>query len=244
MEVDNRAIPLLVVRFENCLRPHEVKCFRGAVIQALREDNVLFHNHKGDKLRYAYPLVQYKTIGGHASIVCVDKGVEAIGYFFSAQKKVLMIGENQTELRLQSVLHNEFCLKRTTMWNSYRLRRWLPLNSENYKTYQEIDNMSKKIEFLEKVLVGNILSLGKGIEVFFDEPVECSITEVERSYLIANKGVKVMAFDLCFKCNVRLPYHIGLGKNASIGCGHVFPLLTSEYKKVANEDMNRGKECL
>lgn len=236
MEVDSRdsrAIALMVVRFENCLRPHEVRCFRGAVIQALKEDNVLFHNHEGDKLRYAYPLVQYKTIGGYASIVCVDKGVEAIGHFFSAQKKVLMIGENRTELRLHGIQHNEFCLKRTTMCHSYRLRRWLPLNSENYKAYQVIEDMRGKIGFLEKVLVGNILSLGKGLEVFFDKPVECSIIELERSYLVVNKGVKVMAFDLCFKCNLRLPYHIGLGKNASVGCGHVLPFALSEHKRAS-----------
>ena len=65
------------------IHQHEVTLFRGAVIKSLGEHpNLYFHNHlEGDKFRYAYPLIQYKRLGGKAAIVCVEDGVDIIGQF-------------------------------------------------------------------------------------------------------------------------------------------------------------------
>lgn len=50
----------------------EVKLFRAAAIHALQNAEVLFHNHlDGEKLRFGYPLIQYKRIRRKAAIVCV-----------------------------------------------------------------------------------------------------------------------------------------------------------------------------
>ena len=50
------------------------------------------------------------------------------------------------------------------------------------------------------------------------------ITEIGDPFLLYNKGVKMMAFNADFKCNLSIPNNLGIGKNASIGCGTVHQL--------------------
>ena len=46
---------ILTIRFENEIRREEIACFRGAIINAMENADVLFHNHTDDdSLRYAY----------------------------------------------------------------------------------------------------------------------------------------------------------------------------------------------
>lgn len=44
------------INFLNAIGVHEIPQFRGAVISTVgRDNNLLFHNHKGDGFRYSYP---------------------------------------------------------------------------------------------------------------------------------------------------------------------------------------------
>lgn len=79
---------ILVVTFANDLPAHDLSLFRGAVISTVGQEHVLFHNHQGDKLRYSYPLVQYKRIGGKAALVCLGvpwRGCRRRGRVFRQQ---------------------------------------------------------------------------------------------------------------------------------------------------------------
>ena len=61
---------ILTIKFSNHISKEEIPLFRGAVISTLEQNNILFHNHNDDNsLRYSYPLIQYKRIGGCAAIV-------------------------------------------------------------------------------------------------------------------------------------------------------------------------------
>ena len=104
-QIDERTtmiINVLTITFNNEIKPHEVPLFRGAVINALDEKQVLFHNHVGDDgFRYRYPLIQYKRLGGKAAIVCVGEGTQAIGEFFASGNFNVMIGERNEQLQLE-----------------------------------------------------------------------------------------------------------------------------------------------
>jgi hypothetical protein len=77
----------LIVFFKNDIKPFEIPKFRGAIINSLEENNILFHNHlENSNFRYSYPLIQYKCINKSAAIVCVGNGTEAIGNFFFKRK--------------------------------------------------------------------------------------------------------------------------------------------------------------
>lgn len=59
---------MFVLRFATPFSCHEIPLLRGAIIHATESKNSFSHNHHGEQLRYAYPLVQYKRIGGKAAL--------------------------------------------------------------------------------------------------------------------------------------------------------------------------------
>lgn len=219
-------IRILTLKFRNQLQPDEIKWFRGAVIHTSNKNNVLFHNHTEENYRYAYPLIQYKLIHRCAAILCIEEGVEAIGHFFSHYTDRVRIGEKDLHLEIDYVRPAAFSVEVTERMFRYRLRRWIPLNRENYQVYRTLERDDQRMHFLQKILVGNILSCLKGLGIYLDEKITCRIQEITRMYTIPNKGVNLLAFDLIFTANLSLPPYIGLGKNASINCG----ILTLAHK--------------
>lgn len=211
---------VLVVQFTNELKQTNIPYFRGAVIAALGEQaDVLFHNHTENGFRYAYPLIQYKRVKGKAAIVCIKDGTEQIGRFFADADMDLRIGNTQMKMEIETIRPHKITVQVWDTMFKYRIRRWLPLNSQNYKEYMLLEGLKEKIAFLERILTGNLLSFTKGVDVFLDKEVLCELTSVSEPFYIINKGVKLMAFDVEFKANLSIPDYVGIGKNASIGCG-------------------------
>ena len=64
-------IRTLTVTFDTDISYKEIPLFRGAVLKSMGDKaNLLYHNHTGaETFRYSYPLIQYKRLGGKASIV-------------------------------------------------------------------------------------------------------------------------------------------------------------------------------
>ncbi|MBR1463525.1 MAG: hypothetical protein IJ604_09170 [Prevotella sp.] len=208
------------------IHQHEVPLFRGAVINSLGEHpNLYYHNHlDNDKFRYAYPLIQYKRLGGKAAIVCIEDGVDKIGQFLTEANGTLNIGNRQIAYNTNKIKPARILVQTWEDTFSYHISRWLPLNSKNYQLYQNLDGAVERVSFLENVLKGNLLSMLKGLNIHLDKEIILKITEVSEPYLLYNKGVKMMAFNTDFKCNLSIPNNIGIGKNASIGCGIVHQL--------------------
>lgn len=222
MERTSSKEKILVLRFKNKIHLNEVPLLRGAINELVQENNhILFHNHDGDNFRYSYPLIQYKRINQIAAIVCVNEGTEVVGMLMSHGNLNCRIGSKEVELEIDSVKANQFLIQ---SWNSsftYSIRKWLALNQENYNAYLQLEGIGDKCLFLEKILVGNILSLGKGLNIFFENEIKCKILDIQESNLIKYKNVKMMAFDIEFKTNVSIPDFLGLGKGASLGFGMV-----------------------
>ena len=214
-------INVLTIQFANEISQQEIPLFRGAVIHSLENKSVLFHNHEGDKFRYSYPLIQYKRIRGKAAIVCLKQGTEDIGELFSAKLKPFSLGTRDITPTIDKILPRRI---RIQIWKdlfSYRINRWIPLNSKNYKEYSQLSDDSEKAQFLSKILTGNILSMAKGLGIIFEKEVIVKITKLSNPYILYNKGVGMTAFNADFMCNLTIPNNIGIGKNASIGFGVV-----------------------
>lgn len=213
---------LLVLTFKTPIYQTEIAGFRGAVNQLLSDDNsLLFHNHEGESFRYAYPLIQYKRINGNAALVCINQGTEVVGLLLNKGTFECKLGDRKVEMEIESVKANQHLIQ---TWDSnfrYYLRKWLPLNQENYLEYQKLEGIAEKCQFLERILTGNILSMGKGLGIHFDKEITCTITDIENTTMLRYKNVKMMSFDVEFKTNVSLPDYIGLGKGASTGFGMV-----------------------
>lgn len=217
--MQSEVINILTIQFANEISQHEVPLFRGAINSSLDNQSILFHNHDGDGLRYAYPLIQYKQINDKAAIVCVGQGTETINDLLRLGNSQLRLGEKVVDMRVQTIHIDQFQIDGNDKEYHYKLHNWLPLNSNNYKEYQGMDSMVNKIQLLERVLVGNILSLLKGIGVHVDFQIFLNITDITSQHIIYYKKVKLMAFDVEFKANITLPQYVGVGKNASVGFG-------------------------
>jgi len=228
-------VKTLVIRFTNELYPSEIECFRGAVLQTMENANVLFHNHlEEDKLRYAYPLIQYKRIHRKAALVCVGEGTEAIGEFFASCRFDVQIGERPVTLEVEGVQARQTLVQVWEDMFTYRIRKWLPLNGENYEKYMQTDSLAEKYALLENLLVGNILSMAKGLGIRFEKQVVCRITAIDDPRIVEYKRVKMMAFDAEFKTNVSVPDYVGLGKGVSLGHG----VVVRKYEKKENDNNN------
>ena len=208
------------VRFESDLGKGKVPAFRGAMIEKVGRDNMLFHNHKSDTdLYYNYPLIQYKSIYNKPALFCIGQGVEAIQAFFLQKTWQLTVNGEKMDLQVAEMQLNNYQPGMSTQACQYRLSRWLALNSENVKQYQQLKTLPERIAFLERLITGNILAFAKGIGWTVTDKIEVSIQDINRSYSEIYKGVKFYAFDLQFSSNVKLPQFIGIGKSASHGFG-------------------------
>lgn len=211
----------LIVIFKNTISYREIPLFRGAIINSMGEGcSNLFHNHINEGYNYRYPMIQYKRIRGKAAIVCIGNGVNDIGAFFSASNFQLHIGENRDELfEIESVRPHRTIVQ---VWDDefhYYLRDWYPLNPENYQKYQSTESLIERTQLLERILVGNILSTCKGLNIRVEREVSGKIISLETPRKDYYKGLPMMSFSCEFKSNITLPDYIGLGKGASMGHG-------------------------
>lgn len=218
---EEKVINVMTVKYNVNISRKEIPYFRGAVIAAIgRDTDILFHNHKGDeKYRYSYPLVQYKRLGGKACVVLVNDAIMDADFLLNDTSTEFQIGNRATGISIEKVLTESCDVSLAGEQESYKLHNWLPLNAENYKRYMQQDSMIERLELLQHILVGNIISMYKGLGITVTDEIMVAITNMSTPRVVEHKGVKLLSFDIDFKSNASLPNNIGLGKNASLGCG-------------------------
>ena len=224
-------IPILNIIFKNELKQHEIPAFRGTIISKVPAEVTLFHNHIDAGFRYRYPLIQYKRIGGKAAIVCIGEGTDAIGNFFANADFDLQIGTRTEHYEVEKVDAQRVIIQPWQTEFRYTLRKWLPLNQENYAQYQTLEGVAAKALFLQKILVGNILSMCTGLGIHLEEKISCEVTSLSDMRIYKYKGVRMAGFDIEFKTNISLPDYIGLGKGVSLGFGMVHKIRITNDKQ-------------
>lgn len=216
-------IKTMSVMFKNRLSFREVPLLRGALLHQADGDSTLFHDHIGDKLRYRYPLVQYRESGGYASLFCLGDGVVAVESLLCAVSSAeVRIGRREEKLLVDSETRRTDELVLSDEVQEYNIHRYLPLNQENYAKYKATDSIVDRYQMIEKCLVGNILSFAKSMGMFFEQQIKVKILDVANTHEYTYKKVRMLGFDLRFKTNVVLPRYIALGKGVSIGFGEIY----------------------
>lgn len=219
---NGKRIRVLAFKFSNELKSHQVPLFRGAVNACLGEgNNTLFHNHIDDSFRYSYPLIQYKSIDGKATIVCVNDGMDETSRILALNNQTINIGGKNATMILEKFDTQEAELTINDVFLRYKLNTWLPFNPENFNIYKNTTSLICKIELLQKILTGNILSMAKGLGIVLDDTLEVVITRLSDPKTVKHKGASLFAFDVEFITNTELPQYIGIGKGVSKGFGVV-----------------------
>ena len=231
-------VRVLTVFFDTEISIQEIPLFRGAVLGSLGERaNLLYHNHTGvETFRYAYPLIQYKQLRGKAAMVCVEQGADIIGQFLTQMPDTIRLGQREIPLQVRKAVPARILVQTWQTAFTYHISRWLPLNAKNYLRYQAAEDQAERIVILEAILRGNLLSMLKGVGIFLESELQVSITDLSVPYPIYNKGVALMAFSANFTTNLSIPNFIGVGKNASIGCGVVFREWADKEQQTENRE--------
>lgn len=225
-------LPILRIQFKNRLLREDIPAFRGAINDIVgRENTLLFHNHTENGFRFSYPLIQYKRIQQKATIVCIGEGTEEIGKLFATCNFNIQLANERIKLEVDKIHADKTLIQ---VWDDkfeYNLRKWLPLNQENYNSYTRLDSIAERYAMLERLLIGNILSFAKGVGITIDKNIIVNIKEVTNERRYFYKGIKMQGFDIAFSSNVTLPDFIGLGHGVSMGFG-----MTTRRHNIFNEN--------
>jgi len=202
--------------------PTKVRGFLGNIYK----DYPILHNHyANDKFLYSYPYVQYKIINGDIVIVGIDEGAELLKKI--APELTTLSLDKEYKITEKLIHEKEFDIKPSSEEKHYKfITPWLGLNQNNYKRYINTKDWKEKKDILNKVLVGNILSMSKGLGIIVNKRLYAKTHFEEK--IVEYKGVKMNAFMGEFKVHYSLPDYIGLGKGVSQGFGCVKEIIVEE----------------
>lgn len=181
------------------------------------EPGSLLHNHgeSGSEL-YRYPLVQYKIVGRTPTVLAIEEGIRAIHPLVMDQQE-LLLGDCRYPCGHVNIDLSTELIGDTAKLQSYRFRSpWFGLNQKNYRQYEETEN---KQELLEGILVGNLLSMAKGLGVIVEGHLTVQARLQERR--IRFKEELMLGFAGEFSANFLVPDLFGIGKSVSRGFGSV-----------------------
>lgn len=208
------------VEFDMELHPKEIPLFRGAVAEKMGMGEDLFHNHAAEnEVIYRYPLIQYKSIRGHAAMVGLNKGADALQRYFALPERKLRMGEEDRELKIEDLRMQQVVLRTWNQQFHYRIQNWIALQDEAYGEYYKTSSLAKRAGILEKRLTNSLITMAKGLDWWVAEPIEVNITQYWEAHTVKLKGVRFTAFNALFSSNVFLPDYIGLGKGVALGFG-------------------------
>jgi len=212
---------ILKLKFDRPLdRNVKVKNLRGAVANLYPEKQLLHQHRENGKLDYCYPLVQYKIIKSKCLLVGFKEGAELLIKLDLAAKILLLGGQSYTILTKKLEFHY-VSVEITDNLQQYQfLTPWLALNEKNYEKYQGMKSWVERKKFLSKILVGNIISMSKGLGYTVPEPIKAEIGRL-REVKTSLKGTPMLGFLGTFSVNFNIPDYLGIGKSVSRGFGTV-----------------------
>lgn len=211
-------IDYTLVSFENLkLSPRYATKIRGYFGNKYKEIEMM-HNHKDNGFIFKYPKVQYKVIDDKPVVCGINEGAKLAAKLGLVDDEILIDNElidvSQKEIIKKTV---EFGIAEDYIEYKF-LTPWIALNQKNINIYKELNNI-KKEEFLNKILIGNILSMSKGLEYTVEDKIYVWLNVKESD--IKLKGISMKGFTGSFKTNFKIPNYLGIGKSVSRGFGTV-----------------------
>ncbi len=220
---DTIQVQITTIRFPDLqFFPRDAHKLRGYFGTLFKKHSPLLHNHFEDgKLRYRYPLVQYKVCGSIPMLVGINEGGNLLSRLF------LEIKEINLENKVYPVLSKNICLTNskagiTDTMQKYEFKTlWMALNRENYNLYS-CAGKEERQKLLSQILTGNILSMFKGINCHLEKKV--MVYPEMKEKVTSFKNQRMLAFDGWFASNALLPSYTGIGKAVSRGFGTIYNL--------------------
>ena len=212
---------ILKLKFDRQLdRKVMTKDLRGAVANLYPEERLLHQHREDGKVCYSYPLIQYRIIKDQCLLAGFKAGAELLVNLNLTTKTLSLQNQSYTILDTEMEFSN-ISIGIADLVRQYSfLTPWLALNERNYEQYQRLETWRKKKDFLEKILIGNIISMSKGLGYTVPEPIKANIGN-HREVHTSLKGTPMLGFLGTFSVNFEIPDYWGIGKSVSRGFGTV-----------------------
>lgn len=191
---------------------------RGYVGKKFPEYLLLHHHVKDSEYLYNYPKVQYKVIEGFPSIFTIEDGSNVVKGISDGLDE-LILGEKTYKVKRKVLYEQEFDIKPGNKTKYSFLTPWVGLNSKNHEKYMKMTDWRDKKLLLNNILVGNILSMCKGLGIIVNRRLHVHSRLDPQNILF--KGVNLTGFTGEFTVNFKIPDFAGLGKGVSQGFGTV-----------------------
>jgi len=232
---DKIRLCILKLKFDRALgRKVKTKDLRGAVSNLYPEERLLHQHREDGKIDYHHPLVQYKIINGECLLIGFKDGAELLANLELATKTLFLGCDNYTILTTELEFHH-ISIRTTKTVQSYSfLTPWLALNENNYEKYQMLGTWVKKKDLLEKILIGNIISMSKSLGYTVPAPIETRIHHL-KEVKTSLKGTPMLGFLGKFSVNFEIPDYWGIGKSVSRGFGTVMKVKSDQSSVISEK---------
>lgn len=207
----------LVLKTNTSLKENPSK-LRGYLGERFREHSLLHHHVQDAGYLYTYPLIQYKVIDGQACILGIEEGAGVLKEISDDIDK-LVLGSNVYFVDERILYQKEFDIKTSKKTQYNFISPWMALNSKNYNSFIQMSSWKDKKIFLNNILIGNILSMCKGLGIIVNRKLHVH-THLEDE-TVDFKGIPMIGFKGKFTVNFQIPDFFGLGKGVSQGFGTV-----------------------
>lgn len=175
------------------------------------------HQHAPDGgLIYRHPLIQTKVIDGEIVITGLAEGAMILEVLPNPRR--LNLGRRYVEIVEEERENGVVFVGPTTNPTEYSfVTAWLPLNQTNVVKYLRASPNDRR-DLLSRILIGNILSFSKGIQLNVGTRLDAENNLVEAAS--GNpKGIELLGFTGTCAINFCLPDLWGIGKFSSRGFG-------------------------
>ena len=211
-------IDYALIKYENIdLKSEDANKLRGFFSNKYI-DHEIVHNHSGDGFIYNYPKIQYKSIKNQPIICGIAEGAD-IALKMSFETDHLTIGNKELSGMQKSMIKEQRKFGIINDYKEYKfLTPWVALNQKNISRYSRSNSIEKE-SMLKKIMIGNILSMSKGLGYTVNDKIHTWINLEEK--IISFKGIDMKSFTGTFKTNFLIPNYLGLGKSVSRGFGTI-----------------------
>ncbi len=188
---------------------------RGAVIR--RADRPEFHQHGDDGLIHQQPLIRYDVSTGLAELAGIAEGALLLRSLPPFDGFTL--GRETVHVRRREVDSGRVEIGPTAKAIRYRfLTPYLGLNQENHRQWERSTGDERR-RLLERVVIGNMLSLSKSIGLHVAERLHAEVALRPCGLQVLKPGVELLGFEGSIRVNYGLPLRWGIGKSSARGFG-------------------------